>query len=113
MRNSLCETFHGRDLIPTHVLVVGTKFNLCLIVCVGVSFGICIKKKNLCGCIGLILPIIVISVSMGDYIQLVSLLAVPCVLICEKADKIYIDKKYRIVWRVFYPFQKGVLACLR
>lgn len=71
------------------------------------------KEKNMCGCIGLMLPIIIISVSMGNYIQLVSLLAVPCVLLCEKAGKIYIDKKYRIVWRMFYPLHLGVLACLR
>ena len=71
------------------------------------------KEKNLCGCIGLALPIIVISLSLNDYIQLLSFAAVPLVLLLEKYGKIYIDKKYRIVWRLFYPLHLGVLACLR
>ena len=63
--------------------------------------------------IPLLILIIVYSCGIGDIIQLFSLAAVPVVHICTKHDKIYLPKKYRYIWRVFYPAHMGVLRCLQ
>lgn len=61
----------------------------------------------------LLVPIVIYSCGVGDLIQLFSLLAVPVVNICVKHKKIYLDKKYRYIWRSFYPVHLGVLRCLQ
>lgn len=50
-------------------------------------------------------------------LQIYSLLAIPVIYICVKYDTIYLDKKYRFIYRWFYPVHmcilKGLNICLQ
>lgn len=57
----------------------------------------------------------VISCVMGDYIQIITLLAVPLVCVLHHlgaSDRIK-DKRFKKLFRLWYPLHLGVLSCLR
>lgn len=70
-------------------------------------------KENIYIVLALLLPLLCLSVSQADYIQLFSVLTIPLVYACEKHNKLYMPKEYKSIWRYFYPLHLGVLSCLR
>lgn len=82
---------------------------LCLLWCIMWYFLVC---KDIRVSLWMVLPISVYSISMGDYIQLCSVAAVPVVLLAYKYKLLYLPKKYKYIWRGFYPVHLGVLKCL-
>lgn len=58
--------------------------------------------------------LVILSVANGDYVQLLSFVAVPVVLLIHKAGmNEYIKNKLgRKIYRYFYPLHLGVLSCL-
>lgn len=56
---------------------------------------------------------VLVSVLQHDAIQIISLAALPIVFVLHFTNKVYINKKYKYIWRAFYPAHLFVLGALK
>lgn len=54
-----------------------------------------------------------LSVLQHDTIQIISLAALPIVFMFHFANKVYMNKKYKYIWRAFYPVHLFILGALK
>lgn len=54
-----------------------------------------------------------LSVLQHDAIQIISLAALPIVFMFHFANKVYMNKKYKYIWRAFYPVHLFILGALK
>lgn len=72
-----------------------------------------IYKGNAFTSVCLLIISITISTLQNDIMQIISTAAVPIVFVAHFSDNIYINKKHKIVWRLFYPAHLWALTAVK